>query len=108
MCSDDSWDLVTALHSRDLVERYAAIKAAGATEHRELVGILSDIGGTSLEDWRIRLEAQVALARLEPTPWIGQIMSRSTNLKPKLISRWKRFSQSLSSHLMPLPRPLLR
>ncbi|MCY3889528.1 MAG: hypothetical protein OXG50_06480 [bacterium] len=54
VCSDDSWDLVTALHSSDLVERYAAIKAAGATEHRELVGILSDIGGNSLDDWRIR------------------------------------------------------
>lgn len=76
VCSGDSWDLVTALHSSDLVERFAAVKAAGALEHRKLVDILSEIGGNSLEDWRIRLEAQVALARLEPTSWIGQIMQQ--------------------------------
>ena len=76
VCSGDSWDLVTALHSSDLVERYAAVKAAGALEDRRLVDILSEIGGNSLEDWRIRLEAQVALARLEPSPWIRQIMQQ--------------------------------
>jgi len=76
VCSGGSWDLVAALHSSDLVERYAAVKAAGALGYRGLVNILSEIGGNSLEDWRIRLEAQVALARLEPTPWIGQIMQR--------------------------------
>lgn len=74
VCSGDSWDLVAALHSSDVVERYAAVKAAGALEHRGLVGVLAGVGESSHEDWRIRLEAQVALARLEPVPWISQIM----------------------------------
>ncbi len=76
VCSGESWDLVAALRSSDVVERFAAVKAAGALQHRELVDVLSEAGEDRLEDWRIRLEAQIALARLEPNPWINQIMQQ--------------------------------
>ncbi len=76
VCSGDSWDLVAALHSSATVERYAAVKAAGALQHPGLIDALSEVGEDGLEDWRIRLEAQTALARLEPNPWISQIMQQ--------------------------------
>ena len=76
VCSGESWDLMAALRSSDIVERYAAVKAAGALQHHGLVDVLSKVGEDRLEDWRIRLEAQIALARLEPNAWISQIMQQ--------------------------------
>ena len=79
VCSGDSWDLMAALHSSDTVQRYAAVKAAGALQHGGLVDVLSEVAEDGLEDWRIRLEAQIALARVEPEPWITQIMELVNN-----------------------------
>lgn len=73
MCAGKTWDLTAALHSSEVVERYAAVKAAGSVEHRGLSNTLSKISGDANEDWRVRLEAQIALARLEPDPWIRRI-----------------------------------
>lgn len=73
MCSGDSWDLVAALRSSDIVERYAAVKAAGSVELRGLSNTLSRISVEASEDWRVRLEAQIALARLDPDPWVRKI-----------------------------------
>jgi hypothetical protein len=76
VCSGNTWDLAAALHSGDVVERYAAVKATGAVELRGLGSTLSRISGNASEDWRVRLEAQVALARLEPDPWVRRIMNQ--------------------------------
>lgn len=72
-CSGDTWDVAAALHSPDVVERYAAVKAAGSTERHELIGALTSICRDASEDWRIQLEARLALARLEIAPWIREI-----------------------------------
>lgn len=76
VCSGDSWDLNAALRSQDVVERYAAVKAAGTLEHLGFMGVLAETCENSSEDWRIRLEAQIALARLEPDPWISKILKQ--------------------------------
>ena len=73
VCPGDSWDLAAALDSRDDVEQYAAVKAAGVLGRREHVDVLNRLGEDDQVDWRIRLEAHVALARLEPDQWIGKI-----------------------------------
>jgi len=73
VCPGDSWDLAAALDSRDDVEQYAAVKAAGLLGRREHVDVLNRLGENVQVDWRIRLEARVALARLEPDQWIGTI-----------------------------------
>ena len=70
ICSGDTWDLQAALHSPDDAERYAAVKAVGATERHGLFDALSETFEDTSEDWRIRLEACFALARLDPDPWI--------------------------------------
>lgn len=79
MCSGDSWDLAAALYSSEVVERYAAVKAAGSMELRELFSTLSSMSSDSSEDWRVRLEAQIALARLEPDPWVRRITDQISN-----------------------------
>ena len=76
VCPGDSWDLAAALDSRDDVEQYSAIKAAGVLGHREHVDVLNWLGEDVRVDWRIRLEAHVSLARLEPDQWIGKIMQQ--------------------------------
>ena len=73
VCPGDLWDLAAALDSRDDVEQYAAVKAAGVLGRHEHVDVLSRLGDDAQVDWRIRLEARVALARLEPDTWIGKI-----------------------------------
>ena len=37
----------------------------------------------SSEDWRVRLEAQIALARLEPDPWVRRITDQISNPQSK-------------------------
>ena len=79
ICSGDTWDLEAALHSPDDAERYAAVKAAGATERRGLLNALSETFEDASEDWRIRLEACFALARLDPDPWIRRATDQITH-----------------------------
>ncbi|MDE0605983.1 MAG: hypothetical protein OXH78_02380 [Acidimicrobiaceae bacterium] len=79
VCPGDSWDLAVALGSSDDVERYAAVKAAGVLGLREHVDVLSRVSEDGLVDWRIRLEAQISLARLQPDHWVGKIMKEITD-----------------------------
>ena len=79
VCAGNTWDLTAALHSSEVVERYAAVKASGSVEHRGLSNTLSSISGDTSEDWRVRLEAQIALARLEPDPWVKRIMDQASD-----------------------------
>ncbi len=78
-CSGDSWDLEAALQSPDIAERYAAVKTVGVNKHRGLIDAISQISKDSSQDWRLRLEAQIALACLEPEHWIKQITDQITH-----------------------------
>ncbi|TMC07901.1 MAG: hypothetical protein E6J41_15300 [Chloroflexi bacterium] len=69
-----SWDLARDLDSADGSDRYAAIKAAGALQVRELRERLMAIAYGD-DDWRIRLEALVSLARIDPGAWVEEIVS---------------------------------
>lgn len=72
-CVGEMWDLDAGLESNDLTERYAAIKAAGATARDDLVPRLAAIAEDVSQDWRIRIEACAALARFEPDTWTNRI-----------------------------------
>jgi len=71
-CSDDAWDLEASLQSDDSTDKYAAIRAAGATGRTDLSGLLASIAEGE-EDWRVRLEAIGSLAMLDPDVWTGSI-----------------------------------
>ncbi|MXW60456.1 MAG: hypothetical protein F4003_01570 [Acidimicrobiaceae bacterium] len=79
MCPGDSWDLVAALNSSDDVEKYSAVKAVGALGHRGHTDVLNRVSEDGLVDWRIRLEARVSLARLQPDHWVSKIMKEITD-----------------------------
>jgi HEAT repeat protein len=67
------------LQSNDSTDRYAAIKAAGALQLRELRERLVAIARDD-QDWRIRLEALVSLARIDPGEWVDDIASFGTTV----------------------------
>lgn len=73
-CPGNSWDLSRALNDEDEAERYAAIKAAGILGRSDLMDRLIEIESSKL-DWRIRLEAATALARLDPEGWTERIIA---------------------------------
>ena len=72
-CPGDVWDIRTDLTGANPTDRYAAIKAAGATARLDLLPNLADLAADENEDWRIRLEAFASLARLEPNVWTDSI-----------------------------------
>ena len=63
ICPGDNWDLASALVSDDIVERYSAIKAVARLGDRKFAGVLTRLSEDAGEDWRIRLEAEIALGR---------------------------------------------
>ena len=73
-CVGDVWGLEEALISDDQAERYAAVKAAGIRARRDLGERLSEIASKD-GDWRMRLEASAALARMEPGRWTRRVVS---------------------------------
>lgn len=72
-CAGDVWDIRADMTRGDPSDRYAAVKAAGATTRRELLPDLEAIAEDAREDWRIRLEAYASLARIEPDDWTEPI-----------------------------------
>ena len=72
-CSGDIWDVAEALHAEDETEEYAGIKAAGITGRDDLGDNLARIEADEA-DWRIRLEAAAALARLDPATWTKRVV----------------------------------
>lgn len=75
-CPGKTWRLDSALDDENCdTERYAAIKAAGFLKRTDLMDQLEKISDSSTIDWRIRLEAVTALARLEPERWTERIVA---------------------------------
>ena len=68
-CPGDAWDPGTDIESSDDVDRYAGIKASGATLRTDLQDALSAVAEERSIDWRIRLEAAVSLARFDGNRW---------------------------------------
>jgi len=73
-CAGDIWDIAGALGADDETEKYAAIKAAGIMGRSDLGDHLARIEAEE-QDWRVRLEAAAALARLDPAVWTKRIVS---------------------------------
>ena len=69
-CPGDTWDLLAAIVSEDSSDRYASIKAVGASGRLDLQDQLSAVWSDRSLDWRIRLEAVVSLARLDGDTWV--------------------------------------
>lgn len=73
-CPGEEWDIAAALHDSDEAERYAAIKAVGILGRTDFANSVEEIE-SSEPDWRIRLEARAALARLDPEKWTKQVIA---------------------------------
>jgi len=71
-----AWDLRAALSDSDPAERYAATKVAGILKRSDLVDELTHIAEGET-DWRLRLEANASLARLDAR-WIRPIIETAT------------------------------
>jgi hypothetical protein len=67
-CPGPTWDAVTELESDDPVGVYVAVRAIGARSDRRAFHALERVAGQAQLDWRVRLEAQASLARLDPSP----------------------------------------
>lgn len=78
-CPGKIWDIAAALEDQNTTERYAAIKAAGVESRWDLKEQLESIASNE-QDWRIRLEAQAALSRLDAAGWTSQIVSVANNV----------------------------
>ncbi len=72
-CPGPTWDVASALRDSDDVERLAAIRAASSEPEPQFLSLLTDIALDAEEDWRIKLEARVALARTNPQRWVPLI-----------------------------------
>lgn len=72
-CPGDHWDLASDLDAPDAADRYAAIKATGATDRTDLAPRLAATAESPDEDWRVRVEAYGSLARLQPETWTDQL-----------------------------------
>jgi len=72
-CPGELWDLVADLAATDAADRYAAIKAAGATNRVDLAPGLMAIAENPEEDWRVRVEAYGSLARVQPEAWTDRL-----------------------------------
>lgn len=73
-CPGEVWDIAGALSDDEETEQYAGIKAVGILRRDDLGESLARIQAEA-EDWRIRLEATAALARLDPAAWTGRIVT---------------------------------
>ena len=73
-CPGDVWDPGADIESSTDVDRYAGIKAAGATLRTDLQDELSAVAVDGSFDWRIRLEAAVSLARFDGNRWRHMIV----------------------------------
>ncbi len=73
-CPGDVWDIASALSDDEETEQYAGIKAVGILRRDDLGETLARIEAEE-EDWRIRLEAAAALARLDPVAWTKRIVT---------------------------------
>jgi len=62
-CSGVQWDYLTALRSKDAIERFAAAKTAGVLGDRRAVPYLEEIAQANTDE-RITLEAWSALVRI--------------------------------------------
>lgn len=80
-CESDTWDWIPELTSSDQSDRFAAVKSfrrrdADDARSRDA---LAKIAGDQSEDWRVRLEAQGALAIHHPDEWVGAIEATASN-----------------------------
>jgi hypothetical protein len=75
-CPGRTWDVAAALGASDQAERYAAVKAVGIEGRADLAEELMSIESRET-DWRIKLEALVSLARLDPERWTSRIGQRA-------------------------------
>jgi hypothetical protein len=79
-CDGDDWDWSRDLTSPEQADRFAAVKSYGARPHNVTSSAaLSAIADDEDEDWRVRLEAQGALAIHDPTSWIPKIEARAAD-----------------------------
>lgn len=78
-CPGTTWDLAAAVQSPDDVERLAAIRAISSDSESRAVSLLSRVARDAEEDWRIRLEAQIGLARSEPATWVPLIYTTASS-----------------------------
>lgn len=69
-CPGQTWDLAQALNDSDDVERLAAIRATGSDPTPQITDLLTGIALDCDEDWRVRLEARIALSRTDPPRWV--------------------------------------
>ncbi len=72
-CPGAIWDVSAALQDPNEVERLAAMRAVGTQPHAQVIELLRNVAHDAEEDWRIRLEAQVALARSDSRNWVPLI-----------------------------------
>lgn len=72
-CPGNSWNVAAALGDSDDVERLAAIRAVGIDPEHQLAHLLTGIALDRTEDWRVRLEARIALARTDPQRWVPSV-----------------------------------
>ena len=80
-CAGDVWDIAAALHSGDPIDRYSAIKAAGALGRGDLASDLEAICDGE-DDWRVRLEAAGSLALLDPETWTDFLVDIAHDSEP--------------------------
>jgi hypothetical protein len=72
------WDLNQELTtSKDPIDVFAAVKAAGYLDRQDLVGEIERIGQTG--EWRIQLEAWGSLARLGHDQFVDSLLGRILN-----------------------------
>ncbi|MCY3584495.1 MAG: HEAT repeat domain-containing protein [Acidimicrobiaceae bacterium] len=69
-CPGPKWDVTAALSGDDAVERLAAVRSMSATEAIRQPAPLIRVALNESEDWRVALEARVALARVDPGRWV--------------------------------------
>ncbi|MCY3894114.1 MAG: hypothetical protein OXF65_12560 [Acidimicrobiaceae bacterium] len=72
-CPGPIWNVAEALSGPDAVERLAAVRAIGATTVNDPPTSLIRVAMNDSEDWRVALEARVALARVHPERWVPMV-----------------------------------
>ena len=70
ICPGQTWNVADALQGSDAVERLAAVRATSAMHEIDASARLVAVALDDGEDWRVALEARVALARREPERWV--------------------------------------
>ena len=77
-CRGPTWDLADALTGSDAVERLAAVRAISATARIDEPARLISVALSDGEDWRVALEARVALARVDPEYWVPLVAAAAS------------------------------